>query len=336
MAVSERREGGGALPDIVKKGQGSVQRLRASPWAVVHGGNVMGQVASPGGEGWISGAPPQSRHTVCTCEERRWPSRSCGRELERDRRRVESRFPFASFDFAAKGILIFKETVPQYLTLRWGGTAGRNRNSSPRTRSPVIAGSRFRKQHNGALGTSWRRKPALLAAFGQRLHDQNVPFLAIKADLLDLGISDEEGLSQSIGLDHIPTKLLLGLSLTRPTVLIIDQLDALAGYVDLRTGRLNVLLNLVRRLSGARNIHIVLSARTFEYEHDVRLRTIRAESLNLELPPWSTVLRAAAARWKYSVGSSGDVQIVNFDWQRRGFGTKLLEKRSWPCKVTQA
>ncbi|RWO95997.1 MAG: ATP-binding protein [Mesorhizobium sp.] len=176
------------------------------------------------------------------------------------------------------------------------------------------------------LGPPGAGKSALLAAFGQRLHDQNIPFLAIKADLLDVDISDEEGLSQSIGLDHIPTKLLLGLSLTRPTVLIIDQLDALAGYVDLRTGRLNVLLNLVRRLSGARNMHIVFSARTFEYEHDVRLRTIRAESLNLELPPWSTVLRAAAARWKHSVGSSGDVQIVNFDWQRRDFGTTLLEK----------
>ncbi|QKD03474.1 hypothetical protein EB235_19825 [Mesorhizobium loti R88b] len=34
---------------------------------------------------------------------------------------VENRFPFASFDFAGRGILIFKETVPQYLTVAWGG-----------------------------------------------------------------------------------------------------------------------------------------------------------------------------------------------------------------------
>lgn len=160
------------------------------------------------------------------------------------------------------------------------------------------------------LGPPGAGKSALLAAFGQRLHDQNIPFLAIKADLLDFDISDEEGLSQSIGLDHIPTKLLLGLSLTRPTVLIIDQLDALAGYVDLRTGRLNVLLNLVRRLSGARNVHIVLSARTFEYEHDVRLRTIRAESLNLELPPWSTVLSVLEKHGIQAAGWPANAQEV--------------------------
>jgi len=58
----------------------------------------------------------------------------------------------------------------------------------------------------------------------------------------------------------------------------IDQLDALAGYVDLRTGRLSVLLNLVRALGNKRNVHIVLSARRFEYEHDTRLKTVRAES----------------------------------------------------------
>lgn len=44
---------------------------------------------------------------------------------------VESRFPFASFDFAAKGILIFKETVPQYLTVGWGGTLKWDSDNAP-------------------------------------------------------------------------------------------------------------------------------------------------------------------------------------------------------------
>ncbi|MBB6466030.1 nucleoside phosphorylase [Aminobacter lissarensis] len=140
------------------------------------------------------------------------------------------------------------------------------------------------------LGLPGAGKSALLAAVGQSLQERKIPFLAIKADLLDVGVSDESSLAKSIGLLENPTTLLVRLSKFRPVVLIIDQLDALAGYVDLRTGRLNVLLNMVRRLSGLPNIHIVLSARIFEYEHDARLRTIRAESVTLELPSWSAVL----------------------------------------------
>ncbi|QKD03473.1 hypothetical protein [Mesorhizobium loti] len=176
------------------------------------------------------------------------------------------------------------------------------------------------------LGLPGAGKSALLAAFGQRLHDQNIPFLAIKADLLDLDISNEEGISRSIGLDHVPSKLLLELSRTRPTVLIIDQLDALAGYVDLRTGRLNVLLNLVRKLSGSRNIHIVLSARTFEYDHDVRLRTIHAESLNLELPPWSTVLSVLEKHGIQAAGWPANAQEVMRSPQALATYLKLGER----------
>ena len=160
------------------------------------------------------------------------------------------------------------------------------------------------------LGSPGAGKSALLAAFGQSLQRLGVPFLAIKADLLDTDISDEEGLTRFFGLADTPTKLLNGLSRASPVVLIVDQLDALAGYVDLRTGRLNVLLNLVRKLSGSRNLHIVLSARTFEYEHDVRLRTIRAENLKLELPSWSTVLGILEKRGIQAAGWPANAQEV--------------------------
>ena len=69
----------------------------------------------------------------------------------------------------------------------------------------------------------------------------------------------------------VTTRASLRLAAFRPVFLLIDQLDALAGYLDLRTGRLSALLNLVRRLGKIDNVHIVLSARKFEYEHDVRL-----------------------------------------------------------------
>lgn len=141
------------------------------------------------------------------------------------------------------------------------------------------------------LGLPGSGKSALLAAFGSQIIERGTPLLAIKADLLDPSIQTEEDLRVHLSLPVTPSELISQVARLRPVVLLIDQLDALAGYVDLRTGRLSVLLNLVRNLGAIRNVHIVLSARTFEYEHDVRLKAVQAKSLNLELPPWNAVLQ---------------------------------------------
>ncbi|GAB2183445.1 phosphorylase family protein [Roseibium sp. LAB1] len=139
------------------------------------------------------------------------------------------------------------------------------------------------------LGKPGSGKTSLLAKLADTLKANGTPFLAIKADLLDASVKSEEDLRAVLALPSLPSTMLTDLAQVRPVVLIIDQLDALAGYLDLQTGRLSVLLNLVRQLASARNIKIVLSARTFEYEHDARLKSVQASSLNLELPAWSEI-----------------------------------------------
>ena len=124
----------------------------------------------------------------------------------------------------------------------------------------------------GGPRTSRRGKSALLATLAQRARQLGWPVLAIKGDLLDPQISNEAELQEYLGLDALPSVLLLRLAKFQPVLLILDQLDALAGYLDLRTARLSTLLNLVRKLGGTENVHIVLSSRTFEFEHDVRLK----------------------------------------------------------------
>jgi hypothetical protein len=153
------------------------------------------------------------------------------------------------------------------------------------------------------IGEPGSGKSALLATLGKRLAGAGYPVLAIKADLLDTEVANEADLRERLDLSDRPSAIIIRLAAFRPTFLVIDQLDALAGYLDLRTGRLSALLNLVRRLGKVDNVHIVLSARKFEYEHDVRLRAISAESLILQLPAWSQVLALlenkgiAAAGW---------------------------------------
>lgn len=160
------------------------------------------------------------------------------------------------------------------------------------------------------LGLPGSGKSALLAALGTALRERGIPILAIKADLLNPTVDSENKLKDFLELARPPSAIVREVSKFKPIVLIIDQLDALATYVDLSTARLNVLLNLIRSLSGERNIHIVLSARAFEYEHDARLKTIQAESVILALPAWSAVLRILEDHGVSAAGWPLDAQEV--------------------------
>lgn len=196
-------------------------------------------------------------------------------------------------------------------------------------------------EHNrsvtAVIGDPGSGKSALLAMLGKHLVEAGHPVLAIKADLLDTDITNEVDLQNRLGLSNRPSSLLTQLSALRPTFLLIDQLDALAGYLDIRTGRLNTLLNLARCLGKTDNIHIVLSARKFEYEHDVRLRAISAESIQLQLPSWSVVLELLQAKGIAAAGWPVDAQEVLRAPQALAIYLQLDERvRSEPLLSYQA
>ena len=157
--------------------------------------------------------------------------------------------------------------------------------------SDLIGQIRSSKRSTTALlGLPGAGKSALLATLGTKIaSDFRWPVLAIKADLLPSEIATEEQLAEHLALPDRPSVLLLRLAKLRPVVLLIDQLDAIAAYLDLKMARLNVLMNLIRRLGEVDNVHIVLSSRAFEFEHDVRLKTIQAQDVRLALPSWPTV-----------------------------------------------
>jgi nucleoside phosphorylase/adenylate kinase family enzyme len=187
------------------------------------------------------------------------------------------------------------------------------------------------------IGDPGSGKSALLATLGRRLVEQGYPVLAIKADLLDTEVNNEADLREKLDLSDRPSSLLARLAGFRPTFLLIDQLDALAGYLDLRTGRLSALLNLVRRLGRTANIHVVLSARRFEFDHDVRLRSISAESLHLQLPAWSQVLPVLESKAIAATGWPNDAKEVLRSPQALATYLQLRESaRSEPLGSYQA
>jgi len=141
------------------------------------------------------------------------------------------------------------------------------------------------------LGAPGSGKSALLANFGQILQqDPAVTVLAIKADLLLEDIETEADLQRQLELPALPSLMLKQLACLGTVVLLIDQLDALASYLDVKTARLSVLLNLVRTVGAVDQVHVVVSCRQFEFDHDVRLRSINASNMTLGLPQWTEVL----------------------------------------------
>ena len=152
------------------------------------------------------------------------------------------------------------------------------------------------------LGKPGSGKSALLANLAHRYAARGWPVLAIKADTLDPELSSETQLQEHLGLNARPSELLPRVARDHRVLLILDQLDALAGYLDLRTERLSILLGMVRRMGRVDNIHIVLSSRPFEFKHDLGLQAVSAQSLSLELPEWNVVLPILEAR---GIGAAG-------------------------------
>jgi nucleoside phosphorylase len=134
------------------------------------------------------------------------------------------------------------------------------------------------------LGAPGAGKSALLSQIGREVGREHVQVFAIKADFIDTAVKTPSDLASFLGLPYEADKCIKILAGLGPVVVLIDQLDALASLLDLRSQRLNVLLNLIREVAGVENVHIICSSRKFEYEHDVRLATINAEVVDLELP----------------------------------------------------
>ena len=171
--------------------------------------------------------------------------------------------------------------------------------------------SRIRSAPNSTtllLGGPGCGKSALLAKLGNEFADSKVAVLGIKADQLPEGVDTQSAISAHFGLPGTIEECVFQLASSGPVLILIDQLDALAGLVDLRSGRLNLLLNLVRSLDGMVNVHIVCSCRGFERKHDARLASIQAEVVVLTLPTWEQVSDVLTARNISTVGWPTDFQ----------------------------
>jgi nucleoside phosphorylase len=189
----------------------------------------------------------------------------------------------AALRAASANLLAWERTLPN------GDWIERPEISSIKTRFLMSSSSAV------LLGEPGSGKSALLSQIAGDLIEEGATVFALKADLVSPEIRSEEDLQRHLGLPGLPSDLILQLAVFQPVYVLVDQLDALASQLDLKTDRLNIFLNLVRKVGSHNNVHLLLSARTFEFNHDVRLRSIEAEAEDLALPPWHEVQERLAA-----------------------------------------
>lgn len=146
------------------------------------------------------------------------------------------------------------------------------------------------------IGEAGSGKSALMAELTVQLEKSGTPVFAIKADMLSESSTTLADLERDLGLEGNLVEEIAVISDAMPTVVLIDQLDAVSEVMDQSANRMRLLVRLVRKIRNLRlgtdkaPVHIVVSSRPFEAAHDARFQQLKPDDeFQLELPSWTEV-----------------------------------------------
>ena len=150
-------------------------------------------------------------------------------------------------------------------------------------------------------GTAGGGKSCVLAQLMERLDEQGVPCLVVRLDRLVAGDHSAQAIGTRLGLTESPAITLGRFAGSRPSVLVVDQLDAIS-VVSARNqaawGAFNELLDDARTTYP--NMRFVFACRSFDLERDPQLRALaddreRVERIHVRPLDEETIRSAAMA-----------------------------------------
>lgn len=123
------------------------------------------------------------------------------------------------------------------------------------------------------VGHAGTGKTTIMREVGEKLHSEEIPVLALKAD--NLVYDSSRALEEELKLgDHLEKAIAKVSAHYGKCVLLIDQIDALSLSLSSNRKPLNVFLRLIRRLSIDQNLKIIISCRVFDLTYDDDLNEI--------------------------------------------------------------
>ena len=134
----------------------------------------------------------------------------------------------------------------------------------------------------GAAGSG---KSCVLVQLMQHLEVQDVPYLVIRLDTLESGDQHAQAIGTRLGLLNSPTITLGEFAGGQPSVLVVDQLDAISVVSARNQAALGAFSELLDEARMYPNMRIVFACRSFDFDRDPRLRELAEDRKRVERIP---------------------------------------------------
>ena len=148
-------------------------------------------------------------------------------------------------------------------------------------------------------GVAGSGKSCVLAQLMGHLNDQGVPCLVLRLDRLDGHDQRSQAIGTRLGLPESPAITLGELADDKPSVLVVDQLDAISEVSARNQAVWSAFYELLDEVHVYPNMRILFACRSFDLEHDPRLRGLVDDQEQAERIPMGSlgedVIRKAIA-----------------------------------------
>ena len=146
-------------------------------------------------------------------------------------------------------------------------------------------------------GMAGSGKSCVLTQLMGRLNDQDVPCLVLRLDRLDGSDQRSQAIGTQLGLPESPAITLGEFAGDKPSVLVVDQLDAISVVSARNQAVWSAFNELLKEVHDYPNMRLLFACRSFDLEHDPRLRGLVDDQERVERIPMGLlgedVIRAA-------------------------------------------
>ena len=161
-----------------------------------------------------------------------------------------------------------------------------NRTEISRTESSAVCESLIDRSKSVMLeGAAGGGKSCVLSQVVERLNALDIPTLVIRLDRLTEADHSAQAMGASRGLPESPTIALGEFAADRPSVLCLDQLDALSIVSARQQSSWGAFNELLVEARSYPNMRILFACRSFDLEQDAQLRTLVADEDRVERIP---------------------------------------------------